>query len=50
MASAEEDGISRSYDLEPVPFGLGDELVSLERRDGQQRKPALRPEKSESEP
>ncbi|KAF3561231.1 hypothetical protein DY000_02013152 [Brassica cretica] len=36
--------------LEPIPSRLCDELVSLERRDGQQRKPALRPDKSESEP
>ncbi|KAF2617438.1 hypothetical protein F2Q68_00039213 [Brassica cretica] len=36
--------------LEPVLSRLGDELISLERRDDRQRKPALRPEKLESAP
>ncbi|KAG5388683.1 hypothetical protein IGI04_030224 [Brassica rapa subsp. trilocularis] len=36
--------------LEPVLSRLGDELVSLGRRDDRQHKPALQPEKSEPEP
>ncbi|KAF2540401.1 hypothetical protein F2Q68_00032453 [Brassica cretica] len=48
MASAEEDG--NSVPARTCFFTAWRRTVSLKRRDGRQHKPALRPEKSESEP